>query len=55
MTKKNPMLGMWLTTNSAWTGAARSRTLAEMRRSQAGPPLPKTQPAAKRKRPKKGK
>lgn len=55
MTKKNPMLGMWLTTTNAWVGTARGHMLAEMRRQQAGPPGLKARPPAKGKRRKKAK
>jgi hypothetical protein len=56
MTKKNPMLGMWLATTNAWVGTARGHLLAEMRRHQAAPPGMKVRPTAtKGKRRKKGK
>ena len=34
MTKKNPLLSMWLSAANAWAGAARGVMTAEMKRRQ---------------------
>ena len=34
MTKKNPLLSMWLSAANAWAGAARGLMAAEARRAQ---------------------
>lgn len=36
MTRKNPMLSLWLSGANAWAGAARGLWTAELRRRQAG-------------------
>ncbi len=54
MTKKNPLLSMWLSAANTWAGAARGVTTAEARRQQKAMAKAATRAPA-RKKPRKSK
>ena len=50
MTKKNPLLSMWLSAANAWAGAARGMMAAEMGRQRKALTKAGTRAPAKKKR-----
>lgn len=54
MTKKNPLLSLWLSAANAWAGAARGLAAAEMGRQRKALAKAATRAPAKKKRRKSG-
>ena len=50
LTKKNPLLSMWLSAANAWAGAARGLMAAEMGRQRKALARSAARPPAKKKR-----
>ena len=48
MTKKNPLLSIWLSAANAWGGAARGQLAAALRRQQAAALRTATRPMARK-------
>jgi hypothetical protein len=50
MTKKNPLLSIWLSAANAWAGAARGHLAAALRRQQAAVLRAATRPMARKRK-----